>query len=47
MPLRSLMCMLQAFGGATALIDVYSAGFVQVMLTQQMANPDQDLGFAA
>ena len=32
---------------ATALIDVYAAGFFEVMFTQQVANPDQDLGFAA
>jgi len=32
---------------ATVLIDVYAAGFFQVMFTQQVASYDQDLGFAA
>jgi len=32
---------------ATALVDVYAAGFFEVMFTQQVANYDQNLGFAA
>ncbi len=32
---------------ATALNDVCAAGYLKVMFTQQVANYDQDLGFAA
>ncbi len=31
----------------SALIDMYAAGYFEVMFTQQVASYDQDLGFAA